>query len=72
MKTLQKAQDEFRVAVFDEKLKEIAALTTEVERLRDALKAAQIELRSTAANWNEQCLFDCDAIMTAALKGETK
>lgn len=46
---------------------ELAALREENKRLRKAIAKAQEELRSTAQNWQEQCLFDCDDILSAAL-----
>ena len=44
----------------------------EVKRLRDALKKAQMKLNSTQRNWDEQCLFECNDIMTKALKEQTE
>jgi hypothetical protein len=71
MKSLQKAQDEFRVAVFDEKLKQLAALTAERDVLL-RIKEAAINLQSRLdehfggfvdeSDWKEQ------AELRAALK----
>ena len=33
-----------------------------------ALKRAQVKLHATQRNWDEKCLFECDDIMTEALK----
>jgi len=37
-------------------------------QLLDALKKAQSELRATQINWQEECLFEADDIMTAAIR----
>ncbi len=37
-------------------------------QLLEALKQAQLELRATQINWQEECLFDADQIMTAAIR----
>ena len=49
---------------------ELAALRAERDALREAIKAAQIQLQATQINWQEECLFECNDIMTAALKGD--
>lgn len=38
------------------------------ERMADAMKQAQIQLQATQINWQEECLFKCNDIMTAALE----
>lgn len=38
-------------------------------KLVEAIKAAQKQLRATQRNWDEECLFECNDILTAALKG---
>jgi hypothetical protein len=48
---------------------EYEALQAENTRLKEAITLAQEELRSTQINWQEDCLFDCDDILTNALKG---
>ena len=48
---------------------ELDTLAAQNARLREAIKDAQRELRSTQYNWSEQCLFDCDNILNAALEG---
>jgi len=40
-----------------------------VSKLHESIKAAQIELHATQRNWDEECLFECNDILTAALKG---
>ena len=40
-----------------------------VAKLHESIKAAQIELHATQRNWDEECLFECNDILTAALKG---
>jgi len=40
-----------------------------VAKLHESIKAAQIELHATQRNWDEECLFKCNDILTAALKG---
>ncbi len=47
---------------------ELAALRAKLEQAREEVTRAQTLLRSTAANWQEQCLFDADEALTAALK----
>ena len=49
---------------------ELAAIRAERDALREAIKAAQIQLQATQINWQEECLFECNDIMTAALKGD--
>lgn len=39
----------------------------EQAELEAAVRKAKEKLRSTTLNWQEQCLFDCDEILTAAL-----
>ena len=34
----------------------------------EKVKEAQTLLRSTGNNWQEQCLFDCDAILTSLME----
>lgn len=51
---------------------ELAALIVERDELRHAIRSAQIQLRATQENWREDCLFNCNDILTAALKGESK
>jgi len=38
-------------------------------KLVEAIKAAQIQLHATQRNWDEECLFECNDILTAALTG---
>jgi hypothetical protein len=33
-----------------------------------SIKNAQEKLRATQINWQEQCLFDCDAILTSIIR----
>ena len=40
-----------------------------VAKLLESIKAAQVELHATQRNWDEECLFECNDILTAALKG---
>jgi len=40
-----------------------------VSKLHESIKAAQIELHATQRNWDEECLFECNDILTDALKG---
>ena len=40
-----------------------------VAKLHESIKAAQIELHATQRNWDEECLFECNDILTDALKG---
>jgi len=40
-----------------------------VAKLHESIKAAQTELHATQRNWDEECLFECNDILTAALKG---
>ena len=51
------------------------AIITEYDRLTalnkqlvEALKKAQSELRATQINWQEECLFEADDIMTTAIR----
>ena len=46
----------------------MTALEKEVEADAAAIKRAQELLRATQRNWDEQCLFDCDDILTKVLK----
>jgi hypothetical protein len=44
------------------------------ERIRDleaAITSAQQKLRATQENWHEDCLFECDAILTQALGSQS-
>lgn len=47
--------------------KEISALVSERDALKEAIKNARIQLQSTQINWQEDCLFECNDILTAAL-----
>ena len=38
-----------------------------IAALEAAFRAAQMELRATQRNWDENCLYRCDDIMTRAL-----
>lgn len=40
-----------------------------IAKLLESIKAAQVELHATQRNWDEKCLFECNDILTAALKG---
>ena len=51
---------------------ELDTLAGIIERQREALKAAQFQLRSSTANWHEDCYFKCDEILSAALGQEQK
>lgn len=42
-------------------------LKSENAKLRAALVSAQTQLRSTQRNWDEQCLFNADDIISKAL-----
>ena len=41
----------------------------ELSAFTDAIRKAQTKLRATQANWQEECLFECDEILSNALKG---
>ena len=54
---------------------EYAKLHVELQRLQrieQAANKALESLRSTARNWDEQCLFDANDILAAALKAGTE
>ena len=42
----------------------------ELDALREALIGARSQLRSAQINWQEQCYFECDAILTKAIGDE--
>ena len=44
-------------------------IALERDTLREQIKEARSLLRSTTLNWQEQCLFDCDEVLSKALKG---
>ena len=49
---------------------ELAALRqarAERDALKEAIKKARIQLQATQINWQEDCLFECNDILTAAL-----
>ena len=45
----------------------VADYAARIAELEAALRAAQMELRATQCNWDEDCLYRCDDIMTRAL-----
>jgi len=49
---------------------ELTEMQVRIEKLEAGIKLAQSKLRSTQINWQEDCLFDCDDILTNTLKGE--
>lgn len=46
---------------------EILEIIAERDNLIDAIKKARHKLRSTQRNWDEECLFEADIIMSKAL-----
>jgi len=48
----------------------LAAMQARIDKLEAGIKLAQSKLRSTQINWQEDCLFDCDDILTNTLKGD--
>lgn len=46
---------------------ELATLRKELDALKEAIKKARIQLQATQINWQEDCLFECNDILTAAL-----
>ena len=57
-------------AAREEDAKRIDALIKERDALREAITKARIQLQATQENWREDCLFNCNDILTAALKGD--
>ena len=51
-----------------DKAAELLALRERVAKLEESIKAAQVELHATQRNWDEECLFKCNDILTSALK----
>lgn len=47
-------------------------LAIELDKLREEIKKALFQLQSTQRNWDEDCLFNCNDILEAALKGGDK
>ena len=45
------------------------ALLAQLKAKDAAIAEARGLLRSTTLNWQEQCLFDCDEVLSKALKG---
>ena len=46
---------------------ELARLYKQAQAQREAMQKALRELQSTQENWREDCLFNCNDILTAAL-----
>jgi hypothetical protein len=50
-------------------LETIEQLRAERDALRKAIEQARAKLRSSGGNWPEECYFECDDILSAALEG---
>ena len=49
--------------------KQCASQAATIAQLREAIAKALQELRSTQKNWDKDCLFNCNDILAAALRG---
>ena len=47
---------------------ELAQLRARLELVQGAVRKARGQLRATQRNWDEDCLFRCDEILTAVLE----
>ena len=70
MNAYQKYGDEWESEVMKNSKVVIIGMFRNVAKERDALQAELAELRTRAEQAEEDCLFNCNDILTAALKGD--